>query len=69
VLSAFGIYQAYRLAGALAASFDADGLCTVMGESGKVVMLLVVILLMTFVLMFLMLTVTIGAGNSILAMR
>ncbi len=69
VLSALGIYLAYRLAGALAASFDADGLCTVMGESGKVVMLLVVILLMTFVLMFLMLTVTIGAGNSILAMR
>lgn len=69
VLGALAIYLAYRLAAALAASFEAKELAAVLGESGKVVMLLVVILLMTFAMMFIMLTISLSAGNNILAMR
>lgn len=69
VLSALGIYFAFKLAAALAGSLESKQMATVMGESSKVIMLLLVIMLMCFGMLFFMMTMTINAGNSILAMR
>ncbi len=69
VLSALAVYFAFKLAAALAGSLESKQMATVMGESSKVVMLLLVIMLMSFAMLFFMVTMTINAGNSILAMR
>lgn len=69
VMSALAVYFAFRLSSALAGAFDSKQLSTIMNESGKVLMLLVVIMLMSFAMLFFMMTITINAGNSILAMR
>jgi stage III sporulation protein AE len=69
LLSALGVYFAFKLAGALSGAFESKQLSAIMGESGKVVMLLVVVMLMCFAMLFFMTTMTINAGNSILAMR
>lgn len=69
VLAALAVYFAFKLASALAGAFDSKQLSTIMSESSKVVMLLLVIMLMCFVMLFFMMTMTVNAGNSILAMR
>ncbi len=69
VLSAVAVYFAFKLAAALAGSLESKQMAAVMGESSKVVMLLLVIMLMSFAMLFFMITITINAGNSILAMR
>lgn len=69
VLTALCVHFAFRLAAALASSFESKQLSAVMGESAKVVMLLLVILLMSFLMLFFLITITINAGNAILAMR
>ncbi len=69
VLSALAVYFAFKLAGALAGSLESKQMAAVMGESSKVVMLLLIIMLMSFAMLFFMVTMTINAGNSILAMR
>ena len=69
VLSAIGVYFAFKLASALAGSFDSKQMSAVMGESAKVVILLLVIMLLSIAMLFFMMTLTINAGNTILSMR
>jgi stage III sporulation protein AE len=69
LLTALGVYFALKLAAALSGAFESKQLSAIMGESAKVVMLLVVVMLMCFAMLFFMTTMTVNAGNSILSMR
>ena len=69
VAGALSTYFAFRLAAALSGALESKQLGAILGEAAKVTMLLLVILLLAFVLLFFMLTMTLNAGNNILAMR
>jgi stage III sporulation protein AE len=69
VLAALCTYFAFRLAAALAGAVESRQLGTIMNETAKVVMLLLVVMLLCFAMLFMMMTLTVNAGNSILAMR
>ncbi len=62
-------WLAFRLAGAAASALESKQLSAVFQESAKVLVLLCVVMLMAFAMLFILTTITINAGNSILAMR
>ena len=69
VLTALCTWFAFKMAAAVAGSFESKQLCNIMNESSKIIVLLIVIMLMAFLMLFIITTITINAGNSILAMR
>lgn len=69
LLTVLSTWLAFRLAAAAASALDSKQLSSVFQESAKVLVLLCVVMLMAFAMLFILTTITINAGNSILAMR